>query len=402
LQEIILFSENKQLLSWCNCEIDNNFSVREYSREQFNEQLISNLKPLCILVDIITEEISGIYNSYKYYADKNFIPIILIIDRNKRLSYKMRSLSLDSLFISVDSQSGHLLRILNSLQQQSEKSFVNRNIHKNQIQKLTFESRKVNDEKDFAQLEMSFENFDIFSSCSQVMKRVKEQIERAANSEDPVLLLGESGAGKTFAAKYIHQHSQRKNNIFIPLNVAQITPTLAESQLFGVIKGAYTGAVESKGFFSVANNGTLFLDEIGELSLPLQIKLLDVLESYTYRKVGSTKEYKTDARFIFATNADLKEKIKIGTFRRDLFYRINVLTIKLPALREHKEDIPYLAKQFVTQKNKSISQEAIQKLCDYNWPGNIRELHNLLSRVCIFSSAKEIKADDLDFNVDLF
>ena len=98
----------------------------------------------------------------------------------------------------------------------------------------------------------------------------------------------------------------------------------------------------------------------------------------------------------------LKEKIKIGTFRRDLFYRINVLTIKLPALREHKEDIPYLAKQFVTQKNKSISQEAIQKLCDYNWPGNIRELHNLLSRVCIFSSAKEIKADDLDFNVDLF
>jgi transcriptional regulator with GAF, ATPase, and Fis domain len=235
------------------------------------------------------------------------------------------------------------------------------------------------------------------------MREVYQFIERVAPSDSTVLICGESGTGKELAARAIHKNSTRKHQPFVALNCAALTETLLESELFGHEKGAFTSAINlKKGFLEVAEGGTIFLDEIGELSPILQAKLLRVLQEREFVRVGGTRPIKINVRFLAATNKDLQKAVREGAFRADLFHRLNVISVTLPGLREHPEDIPALALHFseVHAKNcnralKGISEAALACLAQYDWPGNIRELENAMERAVVIGSSDTILAEDL-------
>jgi Nif-specific regulatory protein len=235
------------------------------------------------------------------------------------------------------------------------------------------------------------------------MRDAYQFIERVAPTDSTVLIHGESGTGKELVACAIHKNSPRKNQPLVALNCAALTETLLESELFGHEKGAFTSAVnQKKGFLEVAEGGTIFLDEIGELSLILQAKLLRVLQEREFVRVGGTRPIKINVRFLAATNKDLQKCAREGTFRADLFHRLNVISIALPSLREHPEDIPALAEHFAARHAKNcnrsvtgISDEAMACLTQYDWPGNIRELENALERAVVIGSSDRILAEDL-------
>jgi two-component system, NtrC family, nitrogen regulation response regulator NtrX len=226
---------------------------------------------------------------------------------------------------------------------------------------------------------------------SPKMKQLSEQIDMAAKSNGRVLILGESGAGKELVAHTLHGSSTRASKPFIEMNCAAIPQELIESELFGHEKGSFTGAFErKKGKFELADEGTLFLDEIGDMSLSTQAKVLRVIETQEFQRVGGSKNIKVDVRIISATNKDLAEEVKKSTFREDLFYRLNVIPIPLPPLRERKEDIPELVDYFLGyfaaeygQKPKKITPDGLKMLEVYDWPGNIRELRNVIERLVI-------------------
>jgi transcriptional regulator with GAF, ATPase, and Fis domain len=238
---------------------------------------------------------------------------------------------------------------------------------------------------------------------SAPMRQVYKFIERVAPSDATVLIFGESGTGKELVAGAIHKNSPRKNQPFVALNCAALTETLLESELFGHEKGAFTSAIsQKKGFLEVAEGGTIFLDEIGELSAILQAKLLRVLQEREFMRVGGTRTIKINVRFLAATNKDLQKAVRDGAFRSDLFHRLNVIPLVLPALREHREDIPALAQHFAALHAKKcnrvingISKEALGDLARYDWPGNIRELENAMERAVVVGSSDSILAEDL-------
>lgn len=236
---------------------------------------------------------------------------------------------------------------------------------------------------------------------SKIMQDIIALIERVANSNASVLITGESGTGKEVAAVSIHQNSPRRNEPFIAVNCAALPEQLLESELFGHERGAFTGATSRKlGRFELANKGTIFLDEIAEMSMNMQAKLLRVLQEKTFERVGGTETLSLDVRVIAATNRQLDEAIKKGQFREDLFYRLNVIHIHLPPLRERKEDIPLLAKHFLnkighTYQVEKISPEALELLSNYHWPGNIRELQNVIERSAIICRDKVIRPEHL-------
>ena len=235
------------------------------------------------------------------------------------------------------------------------------------------------------------------------MREIYQFIERVAPSDSTVLICGESGTGKELVAGAIHKNSPRKNQPFVALNCAALTETLLESELFGHEKGAFTSAVsQKKGFLEVAEGGTLFLDEIGELSLVLQAKLLRVLQEREFVRVGGTRPIKINVRFVAATNKDLQKCVRDEKFRADLFHRLNVISVALPALREHPEDIPALAEHFAGRHARNcsrhltgISEQAMVCLTQYDWPGNIRELENALERAVVIGSSDRILVEDL-------
>ncbi len=226
---------------------------------------------------------------------------------------------------------------------------------------------------------------------SPKMKQLSEQIDMAAKSNGRVIILGESGAGKELVAHTLHGSSTRASKPFIEMNCAAIPQELIESELFGHEKGSFTGAFErKKGKFELADEGTLFLDEVGDMSLSTQAKVLRVIETQEFQRVGGSKNIKVDVRIISATNKELAEEVKKGTFREDLFYRLNVIPIPLPPLRERKEDIPELVDYFLGyfaaeygQKPKKITPDGLKMLEVYDWPGNIRELRNVIERLVI-------------------
>lgn len=235
---------------------------------------------------------------------------------------------------------------------------------------------------------------------SQAIHEVCTLIEKVADSNATVLVTGESGTGKEVTALSIHQLSSRRDNPFVPINCAALPESLLESELFGHEKGAFTGAVARKlGRFELANNGTLFLDEITEMPLSMQVKLLRVLQERQFERVGGTESIKVDVRVIAATNRNPLESIKKGTFREDLYYRLNVLPIYIPPLRERSEDIPLLVMHFLKKFNPSqtqlISPDAMGLMMAYEWPGNIRELQNVIERAVILSQGNEIKGHHL-------
>ena len=239
---------------------------------------------------------------------------------------------------------------------------------------------------------------------SQQMKKVFDLIGRAASARSNVLITGESGTGKELVARAIHTQSNRSDKPLIIINCGGIPETLLESELFGYKKGAFTGAIKDKiGFLEAAHGGTLFLDEIGELPLALQVKLLRMVQEKTFTPVGGTEEIKVDVRIISATNKNLSSKVAEGTFREDLFYRLNVIIIALPPLRERREDIPLLARHFLdkaaiqTEKNvNEISAFALDCLMQYDFPGNIRELENIIERGVALSTTSIMLPDSLD------
>ena len=238
---------------------------------------------------------------------------------------------------------------------------------------------------------------------SAKMREVYQFIERVAPSDATVLIHGESGTGKELVARAIHKNSPRKNEPFVALNCAAFTETLLESELFGHEKGAFTSAIsQKKGFLEVAEGGTVFLDEVGELSPTLQAKLLRVLQEREFLRVGGTRPIKIDVRFVAATNRDLQKAVKDGGFRGDLFHRLNVISISLPPLREHAEDIPLLAEHFAARYAekcnrmiRGISEEARGWLLKYDWPGNIRELENAMERAVVVGTSDWILPEDL-------
>jgi DNA-binding NtrC family response regulator len=228
---------------------------------------------------------------------------------------------------------------------------------------------------------------------SPPMKQVKDLIARVAPTDSTVLIEGESGTGKEIVANCIHQNSHRSKNSFVVINCGAVPESLLESELFGHEKGAFTGAIRRKsGLFEIADSGTLFIDEVSEMSPGMQVKLLRVLETGRFRRVGDTKEIEVDARVICATNKKLAEEAAAGRFREDLFYRINVMNISLPPLRERKEDIPLLVEHFVNTAGYPhaecirVNREVIEAFNKYDWPGNVRELSNVLERAIILSN----------------
>lgn len=239
------------------------------------------------------------------------------------------------------------------------------------------------------------------------MRKVFEKIQLVADTNATVLIVGESGTGKELAARAVHEFSKRHDRPFLPVNCAAIPETLIESELFGHEKGAFTGAVSRRdGLFQAAAGGTLFIDEIGELQLGLQSKLLRAIEDKKILPIGSTHEVEVDVRLVAATNRDLKQRVEAGQFREDLYYRLRVVELALPPLRERREDIPLLVRHFVDEIAKDngrsvrdITQDALEAILAYTWPGNVRELRNTLESVIVLSLKERIELGDLPTHV---
>ncbi|MEQ1876834.1 MAG: sigma-54 dependent transcriptional regulator [Bdellovibrionia bacterium] len=245
--------------------------------------------------------------------------------------------------------------------------------------------------------------FDNIIGQSPEITKVLELIERVSGSDSTVMISGESGTGKELVARAIHYNSPRAEKVLVPVNCGAIPTDLLESELFGHVKGAFTGAIANRmGRFEFAHNGTIFLDEIGELSPALQVKLLRVIQERRFEPVGSTRTIDVDVRIIAATNVNLEDAVERGAFREDLYYRLNVIPLPIPALRERPTDIPYLLHHFIETFNQSktrnlagVSQDALNLLMNYGWPGNVRELENLVERLAILKGTGIIEVTDL-------
>jgi len=243
--------------------------------------------------------------------------------------------------------------------------------------------------------------FNNIITRSEKMRRVLETVARVAQSDSTVYIHGQSGTGKELIAKAIHLASPRKDKPFVAINCAALPETLLESELFGHERGSFTGAVRStKGLFSQAHEGTIFLDEIGDMPLSIQVKLLRVLEERIFYPIGSEKAVKVNVRVVVATNKDLEEEVKKGMFREDLFYRIHVIPIRLPPLKDRKEDIPYLVDHFLKrvcaenkQPAKTIAPQAVQRLMMHDWPGNVRELENTIEYAVVMAGGDVVTED---------
>jgi len=245
--------------------------------------------------------------------------------------------------------------------------------------------------------------FDNIVGRSGAMREIFQTIERVAPTRATVLLCGESGVGKDMIARAIHHHSPRRDRPFVKINCTALPENLMESELFGYEKGAFTGASATKlGKFEQGDTGTIFLDEIGDVPATIQVKLLRILQEREFERLGSNKTRHIDVRVLAATNVDLREALEQGTFREDLYYRLNVMPLNIPPLRERKEDIPFLAQHFVEKLApelgslaNAISESAIERLLTYHWPGNVRELENVIERSLVMAQSQTLAAEDV-------
>ncbi len=259
-----------------------------------------------------------------------------------------------------------------------------------EVRKLRDENRELR-----AQLGQKYQ-FENIIGRSQAMQEIFATVARVAGTRATVLLAGESGVGKDMIARAIHHHSPRRDRPFVKINCTAIPENLMESELFGYEKGAFTGANTSKpGKFEQADTGTVFLDEIGDVPASIQVKLLRVLQDREFERLGSNKTMHTDVRVVAATNVDLRAALEQGTFREDLYYRLNVVPMNIPPLRERKEDIPYLVEHFAKKFNGEISEAAMERLMSYHWPGNVRELENVIERSILLAAGPRVEAEDI-------
>lgn len=282
--------------------------------------------------------------------------------------------------------------------------------HLTTVVNKALEVRSLRDENSRLKEELGRKyNWDNIIGRSPVMQNIFASVMRVAPSRATVLLAGESGVGKDLIARAIHFHSPRKDRPFVKINCTALPENLMESELFGYEKGAFTGANMSKpGKFEQADSGTVMLDEIGDVPGNIQVKLLRVLQEREVERLGSNKTLHIDVRVIAATNKDLRAALEDGTFREDLYYRLNVVPIEVPPLRDRKEDIPYLAKHFVEKlasengnQVSAITDAAIDKLMQYSWPGNVRELENVIERSIVMTTGDRLNADDIRLDMNL-
>lgn len=338
--------------------------------------------PALVITDVRMPGMSGLDLLGKIKGDNPDIPFILI-----------------TAFATVDDavealKLGATDYILKPLKADEVKLSVRRTLEQKE---LVDENRRL---REFAGDSFRFESI---LAQSRRMRSILEIAAQVARRDSTVLLTGESGTGKELLAKAIHQTSLRANKPFVTVNCGALPENLAESELFGHRKGSFTGAIADRaGKFESANEGTIFLDEVGELSLPLQVKLLRVIQEREIDKVGNAHSIKVNVRILAATNRNLKNLVEDGQFREDLYYRLSVVTIDVPPLRERQEDIPLLAHHFVKQFSDryaipglSITEEALEKLGQYNWPGNVRELQNVIERVSVLATSNKIGVDEL-------
>jgi len=274
---------------------------------------------------------------------------------------------------------------------------------KSALDEVELLKNRLQEENIYLQSELKVEhNFENIISTSDKFNKVLRSVEQVAATDSTVLILGETGTGKELLARAIHNISKRSDRPLVKVNCATLPENLIESELFGHEKGAFTGATSMQlGRFELANSGTIFLDEIGELPMVLQTKLLRILQEGEFERLGNPKTIKVDVRVIAATNRNLENEISDGSFREDLFYRLNVFPIKIPPLRERKEDIPLLVKHFLKKYNlktgkkvEIITKEVMEKFCRYSWPGNIRELENIIERAVITSTGNKLILGD--------
>jgi two-component system, NtrC family, response regulator AtoC len=269
--------------------------------------------------------------------------------------------------------------------------------HLSVVVEKALDVRKLRDEnRDLREALGQRYQFENIVGHSPEMQEIFATVTRVAPTRATVLLAGESGVGKDMIARAIHEHSPRKGRPFVKINCTAIPENLMESELFGYEKGAFTGANISKpGKFEQADTGTVFLDEIGDVPASIQVKLLRILQEREFERLGSNKTQHTDVRVIAATNVDLRAALEQGTFREDLYYRLNVVPMNIPPLRERKDDIPYLVEHFAKKYGGETSEGALERLMSYHWPGNVRELENVVERSVLLAQGPRVEAEDI-------
>lgn len=353
---------------------------------------------------VITSEKPVIIEDLTLYSHLASIPSMIRAKLKSTMAFPMiiRKNIIGSLHFSFRNKPKHineLTEIFFEISRQiaiSAENMLNYNQLKNNNAKLLIQ-------KHFLISDINAQHQQEFIHVSHSMAEVIHKLEQVSDTDIPVLLTGETGTGKSYLARYIHNLSLRKNHIFVTTNCPSLTPSLFESELFGYSKGAFTGANTDKiGRFEIADGGTIFLDEIGELPLALQAKLLQALQDMTFERVGDSRTRKINSRVISATNVDIDSAIKSGLFRRDLLYRINTFTINIPPLRERVEDIPILIKKIneieseVNHRSPPIyTDEAIEVLCHLDWSGNVRELKNFITQMIVLKPGEKIYKKDV-------
>ncbi len=381
MYKILIIEDEKKLALLMKEQLeDNGYTVDiAFSEIQGWEKFLS-FKPNLVITDMKIEYPDSGINILKKIKDSGLHSDVIIITAYASLEVAVEAMKLGAFeYLTKPIRIENLLNLVQKLQSRFEKmEIVN-------IDNLVKEKG-------------TFDNIVVGAPTSP-MRRVYEMLARIIASDGTVLIRGESGTGKEVIAKAIHKHSSRSNFPFIQVNCAALVETLLESELFGIEERIATGVKARPGIFERANGGTVFLDEIGDMSLATQTKILRVLQEKSFERVGGNKTINVDVRIIAASNRDFEEEVKKGRFREDLYYRLNVLRITLPTLRERKDDIPYFIQFFLNKysglKITGITKSALKKMIDYDWPGNIRELENVIMRAIALVRGNVITEDEL-------
>ena len=379
-KQILIIDDDRNFLNDTKLLLKKEFDCLTTESIAEGMKIIKSNPPDAVLLDLMLKNgENGLDGIQQIRREDQNLPIIMITD-NSSIETAVKAIRMGAFeYISKSNK-------INELRLVIEKAFDLRN--------LRIRTKSVEEE--------IFNKFGNLIGASDPIKELKEQINLFASNESTILVTGESGVGKELVTRQIHQRSDRKDEPFIVVNCAAIPKDLIESELFGHEKGAFTGANERKmGKFELAGNGTIFLDEISELDLRSQVALLRVLQEREFQRVGGVKEIKSNCRVIAATNKNLQKLVEKNLFRDDLFYRLDVLPINVPNLRERKDDIPLLVKHFIEStaidikiKPKPVKEGSLKILADYDWPGNVRELSNIVTRAVILSQNKQ----EIDFS----
>ena len=346
---------------------EENLPCGSHDWQQAVSSLSSSREVICVLIGTVNAPgaVLGLLKTLSTWDE--FLPVLLMGDVS-----------------SVDLPEDQRRRVLSTLEMPPSYSKLLDSLHRAQVYREMYDQARERGRHREPNL------FRSLVGTSRAIQHVRQMMQQVADTDASVLILGESGTGKEVVARNLHYHSKRRDGPFVPVNCGAIPAELLESELFGHEKGAFTGAITSRaGRFELANGGTLFLDEIGDMPLPMQVKLLRVLQERTFERVGSNKTQSVDVRIIAATHKNLESMIEVGSFREDLYYRLNVFPIEMAPLRERVEDIPLLMNELISrmehEKRGSIrfNSAAIMSLCRHGWPGNVRELANLVERMAI-------------------